>query len=270
MAYCMLGIFNINIPLLYGERPRAFQRLQQEIIKVNNDTSIFAWDVSAFSQIPTWIESVGWTDIVIKTTSSSVLAPHPSYFQDCAYVTSGRLKSKEPYAFSNQGFQFCSESFSCCLDELEFGDSQELFVIDLGCTRSSHIRDQKKPIHLMVALRVDKPFDCGAKTFQRAWMDPKSLPQRAYRSCHKKKQFCVKQSLSLPSVQITTFNLDSYGRSWSEIEIPLDRQGAISRVQAEISGTRENQLACLPPEFSVKADIQRDTHECSHCKCCIA
>jgi hypothetical protein len=119
MAYCMLGIFNINIPLLYGERPRAFQRLQQEIIKVNNDTSIFAWDVSAFSQIPTWIESVGWTDIVIKTTSSSVLAPHPSYFQDCAYVTSGRLKSKEPYAFSNQGFQFCSESFSCCLDELE-------------------------------------------------------------------------------------------------------------------------------------------------------
>lgn len=28
MAYCMLGIFKINMPLLYGQGPRAFQRLQ--------------------------------------------------------------------------------------------------------------------------------------------------------------------------------------------------------------------------------------------------
>jgi Heterokaryon incompatibility protein (HET) len=42
-AYCLLGIFDINMPLLYGEGNKAFTRLQQEIIKNNNDLSIFGW-----------------------------------------------------------------------------------------------------------------------------------------------------------------------------------------------------------------------------------
>ncbi|KUJ11110.1 HET-domain-containing protein, partial [Mollisia scopiformis] len=43
MAYCLLGIFDINMPLLYGEGKRAFFRLQEEILKANSDQSIFAW-----------------------------------------------------------------------------------------------------------------------------------------------------------------------------------------------------------------------------------
>ena len=43
MAYCLLGLFNVNMPLLYGEESRAFRRLQEEIIKTNSDLSIFAW-----------------------------------------------------------------------------------------------------------------------------------------------------------------------------------------------------------------------------------
>ncbi|KAG4443000.1 hypothetical protein IFR05_001531 [Cadophora sp. M221] len=43
MAYCLLGIFDINMPLLYGEGENAFMRLQQEILKVSEDQSIFAW-----------------------------------------------------------------------------------------------------------------------------------------------------------------------------------------------------------------------------------
>ena len=42
-AYCLLGIFDINMPLLYGEGNKAFIRLQQEIIRLNNDLSIFGW-----------------------------------------------------------------------------------------------------------------------------------------------------------------------------------------------------------------------------------
>lgn len=42
-AYCLLGIFDINMPLLYGEGVKAFTRLQQEIIKNNSDLSIFGW-----------------------------------------------------------------------------------------------------------------------------------------------------------------------------------------------------------------------------------
>jgi hypothetical protein len=42
LAYCLLGLFSINMPMLYGEGARAFLRLQEEIIKRSDDQSIFA------------------------------------------------------------------------------------------------------------------------------------------------------------------------------------------------------------------------------------
>lgn len=45
IAYCLLGIFDISMPMLYGEGDRAFIRLQEEIIKRSNDLSIF-WGIS--------------------------------------------------------------------------------------------------------------------------------------------------------------------------------------------------------------------------------
>lgn len=43
MAYCLLGLFDVNMPLLYGEEFKAFRRLQEEIIRTTSDLSIFAW-----------------------------------------------------------------------------------------------------------------------------------------------------------------------------------------------------------------------------------
>jgi hypothetical protein len=43
MAYCLLGIFDVNMPLIYGEGMKAFRRLQEEIVKRKNDLTIFAW-----------------------------------------------------------------------------------------------------------------------------------------------------------------------------------------------------------------------------------
>ncbi|KAM7198492.1 Heterokaryon incompatibility protein (HET) domain containing protein [Rhypophila sp. PSN 637] len=42
-SYSLLGLFQINMPLLYGEGDRAFQRLQHELIRVSDDETIFAW-----------------------------------------------------------------------------------------------------------------------------------------------------------------------------------------------------------------------------------
>ncbi|TLD15164.1 hypothetical protein PspLS_10664 [Pyricularia sp. CBS 133598] len=42
-AYSLLGIFEINMPSLYGEGERAFLRLQAEIIGGYPDTTILAW-----------------------------------------------------------------------------------------------------------------------------------------------------------------------------------------------------------------------------------
>lgn len=43
-AYSLLGIFDINMPLLYGEGHKAFQRLQCQIIETTEDYTIFAWE----------------------------------------------------------------------------------------------------------------------------------------------------------------------------------------------------------------------------------
>ncbi|CVK91476.1 related to beta transducin-like protein [Fusarium mangiferae] len=43
IAYCLLGIFDINMPLLYGEGSKSFFRLQEEIAKNYDDLSLFAW-----------------------------------------------------------------------------------------------------------------------------------------------------------------------------------------------------------------------------------
>lgn len=42
-AYSLLGLFDINMPLLYGEGSKAFMRLQYEILQTQEDDSIFAW-----------------------------------------------------------------------------------------------------------------------------------------------------------------------------------------------------------------------------------
>lgn len=42
-AYCLLGLFDVSLPLIYGEGERAFVRLQEEIIARSTDHSIFAW-----------------------------------------------------------------------------------------------------------------------------------------------------------------------------------------------------------------------------------
>ncbi|KAM5545994.1 hypothetical protein V8D89_000120 [Ganoderma adspersum] len=47
-AYSLLGIFNINMPTLYGEGGHAFVRLQQEILRRIPDQSLFAWGRSLF------------------------------------------------------------------------------------------------------------------------------------------------------------------------------------------------------------------------------
>lgn len=58
IAYSLMGLFDVNMPLLYGEGKKAFIRLQQEIVKISDDESIFAWrdrdlvDSGIFAQWP--------------------------------------------------------------------------------------------------------------------------------------------------------------------------------------------------------------------------
>jgi len=43
ISYCLIGLFAINMPMLYGEGEKAFIRLQEEIMKHSDDHCLFAW-----------------------------------------------------------------------------------------------------------------------------------------------------------------------------------------------------------------------------------
>ena len=42
-AYSLIGMLDVNMPLLYGEGARAFRCLQKEILQETDDLSLFAW-----------------------------------------------------------------------------------------------------------------------------------------------------------------------------------------------------------------------------------
>ncbi|KAH8896349.1 hypothetical protein GQ53DRAFT_852500 [Thozetella sp. PMI_491] len=46
VAYSLLGIFGVNMSIIYGEGPIAFLRLQDEILRATDDATILAWQSS--------------------------------------------------------------------------------------------------------------------------------------------------------------------------------------------------------------------------------
>jgi hypothetical protein len=93
-AYSLMGIFDVNMTLLYGEGSRAFQRLQLEILKTSYDQSIFSWS---------WLSSSPSADIATGLLARSTrdfqacgnvkILPNPT-FNDCQT----RDKFRLPYA----------------------------------------------------------------------------------------------------------------------------------------------------------------------------
>jgi hypothetical protein len=53
MAYCLLGILDVNMPLLYGEGGRkAFLRLQEHFIATSEDYTLFLWGLTEAPKTP--------------------------------------------------------------------------------------------------------------------------------------------------------------------------------------------------------------------------
>ena len=77
-AYSLMGLLDVNMPMLYGEGKKAFHRLQLEIIRASNDQSIFAWYSSGNN----------------KDSTSSILANDPWCFRGC-----DRMKLMDPDEF---------------------------------------------------------------------------------------------------------------------------------------------------------------------------
>ena len=99
MAYCMLGIFDINMPLLYGEGMKAFIRLQEEIMKVSNDHTLFCWN---------------WRQEFVPQNWGSMIAPHPATFQFADHLVrqESSLDPVTSYQMTNVGLRISFRKIS--------------------------------------------------------------------------------------------------------------------------------------------------------------
>ena len=120
MAYCLLGLFAINMPLLYGEGKRAFIRLQEEIIKAEDDFSIFAWKI----------------DVPFGQThrTHGLLAEDPSVFRDSGNIVP-YSEDNEPFAMTNKGLSISlevtarSKAILPCVSTTHTGDRHKRLAI---------------------------------------------------------------------------------------------------------------------------------------------
>ncbi|KAL4062633.1 heterokaryon incompatibility protein-domain-containing protein [Scleroderma yunnanense] len=143
-AYSLLGLLEVNMPMLYGEGKKAFHRLQLEIMRVSNDQSIFAWGTGHLGQ-----ERIG-----------NILADDPSFFADCGNmelidhnefieyhknrITGGRSIDEEHFGVfpvTNRGIQIWM-----FLDPLESSDS--VFQAWLPCRHGPSL----SPVSITLAL----------------------------------------------------------------------------------------------------------------------
>ena len=70
-AYSLMGLFDVYMPMIYGEREKAFLRLQQHIIQKCKDESIFAWCTESPGNLKTY---------------SGLFAPSPSAYVRCSEI----------------------------------------------------------------------------------------------------------------------------------------------------------------------------------------
>ncbi|KAK5717551.1 hypothetical protein LTR17_015994 [Elasticomyces elasticus] len=96
-AYCLMGLFSVNMPMLYGEGgERAFIRLQEAIMSHSDDHSIFAWTD------PSYAQSV--KDEAVPERRHGLLADSPQAFAQCGSIIPWDNTTEDtPFDMTNRG-----------------------------------------------------------------------------------------------------------------------------------------------------------------------
>lgn len=118
LAYCLMGLFNVNMPLLYGEGGKAFIPLQEEILREVRDNSLFAWRSTE--------------EAAAKAPYRGLFACSPEEFVDSADI--------EHFDVYDDDFESTTStlgqgriSFSCSVHELP--GRQDRVILSLDCFR---------------------------------------------------------------------------------------------------------------------------------------
>jgi hypothetical protein len=142
-AYSLMGIFDVNMPMLYGEGAvKAFHRLQEQIMRESNDHSIFAW------------RSKDGKTVAVH----GLLADSPQDFAQATDIISYHdWEDASPFQLSNRGLRM-----ELHLTELPDGT----FAAALNCP----VPSQARGYHGFVALKLRR-LPVGINQYARVQCD---------------------------------------------------------------------------------------------------
>jgi heterokaryon incompatibility protein (HET) len=177
IAYCLMGLFDVNMPLLYGEGDKAFIRLQQEIMKESDDHSLFAW-IDPTAQ---------------DTASSGLLARSPkSFLATGDFTPLVNWESNAAYFMTNKGI-----SLQLLVNENDWGpkiqDGKE-FPAVLGCCKKSLVN--KRAIIYLKCISIER------KQYTRIKLNTLELTDSVPDNNYLMPTVNVRQKLVLPTLQV--------------------------------------------------------------------
>lgn len=131
-AYCLMGLFGVHMPVMYGEGRNAFYRLQKAILETSTDQSIFAWKENL--------------SLSTSTLLRGLLAQSPAEFEDTGHIRPDIAKLPAPHGFDGIGLRF---------------DAVLNFIRSNECNELREIRFSGDAYHLQLACHNEKGHPLG-------------------------------------------------------------------------------------------------------------
>jgi hypothetical protein len=226
IAYCLMSIFDVNMPLLYREGAKAFIRLQEEIMKSSDDHTLFVWK----------------DNDPLHLSYHRLLASSPAQFERTSDFKPYRdWKSSSPYSLTNKGL-------SIQLFLIPLKDDPKISVAVLEC-QSANIFPHRPAVYLKCLLD-------GGNQFARIKPNEVALVGPLSTSGGKLETIFIRQQIVLPTSQ----DSDDISRFWIQ---PLQGNSdfAITEVYPPERWDPQNQILQLSVEGQVGAVLFKDGNE---------
>ncbi|KAH3906245.1 hypothetical protein HBI56_194120 [Parastagonospora nodorum] len=159
IAYSLMGIFDVNMPLLYGEGEKAFARLQEAILNSSEDQSLFAWSPSIRTDMP-------------PGKGTFFFAQHPREFVASRGILHTLPSGGEPTALTSKGIRINLPIQKIKNSKSDLANEAPLFLAVLYCIY------KEKPDHLPAIVLRRSQTEADTDTDTQAYVRHESEPIR--------------------------------------------------------------------------------------------
>ncbi|KAF3914409.1 hypothetical protein ABW21_db0206854 [Orbilia brochopaga] len=154
-AYSLLGLFDISLPLIYGEGPRAFIRFQEELIRRFDDETIFAW-------------TEGCDDARDQGSAfryNTYLAPAIGCFQYSSRLVKTLVNTTVRFSLTNHGLELTGRKCWRPVDSSASLLRPGICLVELACREQLN----KDELGKSLAIMVHHARQAGREDFKRTF-----------------------------------------------------------------------------------------------------